>query len=81
MTGPDHAFLVPSALATHLRDVTDPENGGAFTLTRLRVGPFDADGRLVALRAAPDNRAFDEIQVGPDAGELRLIAEFLEVVG
>lgn len=64
-----------------LRDITDPDSGGAFTIKRLRVGPFDAEGRLVGVQGVPDNHAFDTIHVGPDTGELRVIAQFLEVVG
>lgn len=64
-----------------LRDATDPETSGGYTLKRWRVTATDATGGASQIELRPDNPAFKPISLRREDGEIRVIAEFLEVVG
>jgi len=64
-----------------LRDSADPETGGAYTLKRWRVTATTADGGAGEIELRPDNPTFKPIRMSPDDGDVRVIAEFLEIVG
>lgn len=80
------AAPVPSALdgrrvVVELRDAADPETGGRYTLKRLKVAKWGADGAVEAVSLRPDNPDFGAIPLTAESGNLRIVAEFLEVVG
>jgi hypothetical protein len=64
-----------------LRTVTDPDTGGAYTLKRWRVAARATDGSVEAIDLLRDNRSFQPLHLTPSDGDLRVVAEFLEVVG
>jgi hypothetical protein len=43
-----------------------------------RTGP---DGGAAEIELRPDNPAFESLRMKPETGDIRAIAEFLEVVG
>jgi hypothetical protein len=83
--GPVHGSRAGlTVLATH-RDLRDPETLEAFTVKRYeseKTEQGEADWHHTLIRLRPLNRQFDPIVLtGAAADELRVIAEFLEVVG
>jgi type III restriction enzyme len=68
-------------VVVQLRDATDPETGGAYTLKRWRVTAAGPDGGATEIELRPDNPGFKPIRMRRDDGDIRVIAEFLEVVG
>lgn len=77
----------PSAMALNdrrvlvqLRDQADPDTGGKYTLKRWRVHTVGADG-VEAIELVPDNSSHRSIVLTPSSGDVRAVAEFLEVIG
>ncbi len=68
-------------VVVQLRDAADPETGGSYTLKRWRVAATGADGGADEIELRPDNPSFKPIRMRREDGEIRVIAEFLEVVG
>ncbi len=68
-------------VVVQLRDATDPETGGSYTLKRWRVTATSPDGGAADIELRPDNPGFNPIRMRREDGEIRVIAEFLEVVG
>jgi SOS-response transcriptional repressor LexA len=68
-------------LLLELRDATDPENGGRYTVKRLRITAVDGEGAVQAVELRPDNPARSPIAVGVDDGALRVVAELVRVLG
>lgn len=68
-------------VVVELRDAADPETGGRYTLKRWRVSATDADGGAVEIELRPDSPGFSPIRMRREDGDIRVIAEFLEVVG
>ena len=67
-------------VVVQLREGSDPETGGAYTLKRLRVVSRDEQGAVNAVSLAPDNRAFATRQLAEGDGDVRIVAELLEVL-
>ena len=67
-------------VVVQLRDATDPETGGSYTLKRWRVATMGPDGGAAEIELRPDNPGFKPIRMRPEHGDIRVIAEFLEVV-
>jgi SOS-response transcriptional repressor LexA len=65
--------------------ISDPETGGEFTLkvyTSEKVADPDGDWEHVRIVLKPLNPAYEPIELAPlDEGDLRMVAEFVEVVG
>jgi hypothetical protein len=83
---PDGVAPAPAALdgrrvVVQLRADTDPETGGSYTLKRWRVARTGPDGGAAEIELRPDNPAFKSLRMKPETGDIRAIAEFLEVVG
>jgi hypothetical protein len=76
MAGPDGRRVV-----VQLRDETDVETGGHFTLKRWRITKTDKAGAPCEIQFRPDNPDFKPLTLVPGDAELRVVAEFLEVVG
>jgi hypothetical protein len=68
-------------VVVQLRSDTDPETGGSYTLKRWRVARTGPDGGAAEIELRPDNPAFESLRMKPETGDIRAIAEFLEVVG
>ncbi|HVE86656.1 MAG TPA: LexA family transcriptional regulator [Myxococcales bacterium] len=63
-----------------LRDATDPESGGRYTVKRFKVAGR-RDGRISRVRLDPANREFKPILLEEDPmRQLTVIAEYLEVL-
>jgi hypothetical protein len=57
------------------------EHGGSYTLKRWHVASVAKDGGAKEIELRSDNPDFKPLRLQPEAGEIRVIAEFLEVVG
>ncbi len=68
-------------VVVQLRDETDPETGGQYTLKRWKVTKFTADSGVQEVELRPDNPAFKTLKYSATGGDIRAVAEFLEVVG
>jgi len=68
-------------VVVELRGDGDPETGGAYTLKRWRVTKTGPDGGATEIELRPDNPSFTSRRTKPADGDIRVIAEFLEVVG
>jgi phage repressor protein C with HTH and peptisase S24 domain len=78
---PSPTALDGRRVVVELRGEEDPELGGAYTLKRWRVTKFAPEGGVVELTLMPDNPDFKPIRLRQEDGEVRAIAEFVEVVG
>ena len=58
----------------------DPDTGGRYTLKRWRVMKYTGDGGIESVELRPDNPDFKTIKLSAKDGEIRPIAEFLELV-
>jgi len=68
-------------VVVQLRGDADPETGGAYTVKRWRVTKTGRDGGAAEIELRPDNPTFPPKKMKPGDGDIRVIAEFLEVVG
>jgi hypothetical protein len=59
----------------------DPETGGTYTIKRWRVARLSREGEVEEVELRPDNPSFAPLRMSPADGEIRVIAEFLEIVG
>ena len=59
---------------------TDPDTGGQYTLKRWRVTKYAADGGVERVELRPDNPDYKSIKLSAKDGEIRPVAEFLEIV-
>ena len=74
----------PRRQASHraaTRGEPTPRLGGQYTLKRWRVAQLAADGSVVQIELRPDNPSFKAMKYSAKDGELRAVAEFIEVVG
>ncbi len=78
---PDAMALDGRRVVVQLRDATDPDTGGSYTLKRWRVTATEPGGGAKEIELSPDNPGFKPIRMRREDGETRVIAEFLEVVG
>lgn len=68
-------------VVVQLRDTVDPEHGGGYTLKRWRVGKVGSDASVAEVELHPDNPSFPAMHLRCEDGEIRVLAEFLEVIG
>jgi hypothetical protein len=68
-------------MVVQLRDETDPETGGQYTLKRWRVSQLDEEGGAEEIELRPDNHSFSPRRFPRGQVDIRVVAEFLEVVG
>jgi type III restriction enzyme len=78
----------PSAIAldgrrvvVELREGAESDLGGRYTLKRWRVTKLGPDGDVGEVELRPDNRAYRSIPMRESDGEIRVVAEMLEVLG
>jgi type III restriction enzyme len=67
-------------VVVQLRDDADPETGGRYTLKRWRVKKLTTAGGAAEIELMPDNPSFKPRSMRPDDGDIRVVAEFLEVL-
>lgn len=78
---PDLRALDGRRLLVQLRTGGEPELGGRYTVKRWTISRRDAEGYADEVELRPDNRAFPSLKVRADDGDLRPLAELIEVVG
>jgi hypothetical protein len=77
---PAPAALDGRRVVVQLRNDTDPETGGSYTLKRWRVAKIGRDGGAAEIELRPDNPMFKPLHMRQEDGLIRVIAEFLEVL-
>jgi hypothetical protein len=80
-TVPVPTALDGKRLIVQLREEADPETGGQYTLKRWKVTKLAADGGVQRVELRPDNPGFQGKSYTAKDGDIRPLAEFLEVVG
>jgi len=80
-TAPSATALDGKRVIVQLRDETDPDTGGKYTLKRWKVSKFDEATGVEQVELRPDNPAYKTMKYTAGDGDLRVVAEFLEVVG
>lgn len=80
-SAPSGAALDGRRVVVQFREETDPETGGRYTLKRWKVTKFTGDGGVQEVELRPDNPDFKPKTFTPKDGDIRIVAEFLEVVG
>jgi hypothetical protein len=78
---PGSVALDGRRVVVQLRDVTDPETGGRYTLKRWRVTKVGAEGGADEVELQPDNPAFEPMRFSGGQVDIRVVAELLEVIG
>jgi hypothetical protein len=78
---PSPTALDGKRVIVQLRDDTDPDTGGRYTLKRWRVAQLAPDGTVAQIELRPDNPTYRAKQYSAKDGDLRAVAEFIEVVG
>ena len=68
-------------VVVQLHHDTDAETGGSYTLKRWHVATVGKDGGAKEIELRSDNPDFKPMHLRREDGEIRVIAEFLEVVG
>jgi type III restriction enzyme len=68
-------------VVVQLREAADPEHGGGYTLKRWHVVKMGTDGGVQEVELRPDNPDFKPMRLRRADGEIRVLAEFLEVIG
>jgi hypothetical protein len=67
-------------VVVELREGAEAELGGRYTLKRWKVAAFAADGGVAEVELRPDNSAYRTLRLSAADGELRVVAELLEVI-
>jgi hypothetical protein len=82
------AGMAPGAIAldgrrvvVELREAAEAEMGGRYTLKRWKVVKLDSNGGAEEIELRPDNRGYRTIRLRAEDGEIRVVAEMVEVVG
>lgn len=82
------AGMAPSAISldgrrvvVELREAAEAELGGRYTLKRWKVVKLDSNGGAEEIELRPDNRGYRTIRLRAEDGEIRVVAEMIEVVG
>ena len=79
-TAPNAVALDHRRVVVELREGAESDLGGRYTLKRWRVAKMEANGGVSEIELAPDNPAYRPIQLRASDGEIRVVAEFLEVL-
>lgn len=80
-SAPSATALDGRRVVVQLRDETDPDTGGQYTLKRWKVTKRTADAGVQEVELRPDNPAYKTKKFSAKDGDIRAVAEFLEVVG
>ena len=76
---PPPTALDGKRVVVQLRE-TDPDTGGQYTLKRWHVTRYGSDGGVEEIELRPDNTEYKPIRLSAKDGEIRPVAEFLELV-
>jgi type III restriction enzyme len=79
-TAPHAVALDGRRVVVELREGAESDLGGRYTLKRWRVAKMETDGGVSQIELAPDNHAYRPIHLSASNGEIRVVAEFLEVL-
>ena len=79
-TAPPPIALDGRRVIVELRDEEDPETGGQYTFKRWHVTKLSPEGHVEEIELRPDNRDYKARKLRPEDGEVRAVAELLEVV-
>lgn len=77
---PSATSLDGRRVVVQLSEATDPDGGGQYTLKRWRVARVGPGGAVEEIDLVADNSSFATRRMRPDDGELRIVAELLEVI-
>lgn len=80
-TAPSAVALNRRRVVVELREGAESDLGGRYTLKRWHVSNIDPDGSVSEIELRPDNRSYQTIRLRPSDGEIRVVAELLEVLG
>ncbi len=78
---PSATVLDGRRVLVQLRDGTDPETGGQYTLKRWKVTKLTVEGQVEEIELQPDNPAHRPLKFTAATGDIRAVAEFMEIVG
>jgi len=79
-TAPSATALDGRRLVVELREGAESDLGGRYTLKRWRVVAMDLEGAVTEIELRPDNRSYKTIHLRQSDGEIRVVAELLEVL-
>ena len=79
--GTSSSALDGRRVVVQLREQADPDTGGQYTLKRWIVSRRADDGSVSQVELKPDNPNFKTRRYSATDGDIRVVAEFLEVVG
>jgi hypothetical protein len=79
-TAPPPTALDGRRVIVELRDEEDPDTGGRYTFKRWYVTKLSPEGHVEEVELRPDNRDFKARKLRAEDGELRAVAELLDVV-
>lgn len=80
-SAPSSSALDGRRVVVQLHEETDPDTGGQYTLKRWIVSKRGTDGATMEVELRPDNPKFKARRYSAKDGDIRVVAEFLEVVG
>ncbi len=80
-TAPGALALEGRRVVVELRQDGDADLGGRYTLKRWKVVKGDGDGGALEIALVPDNPGFPSMRLRTEDGEVRVVAELLEVLG
>jgi hypothetical protein len=79
-SAPSSSALDGRRVVVQLHEEADPDTGGQYTLKRWIVSKRSADGGTIEVELRPDNPKFKARCYSATDGDIRVVAEFLEVV-
>ena len=77
---PNAIALDGRRVVVELRETAEAELGGRYTLKRWKVAAMGSDGGAAEVELRPDNRAYRTLRLRGDDGDIRVVAEMLEVI-
>ena len=80
-TAPTAIALDGRRVVVELREGAESDLGGRYTLKRWHVAKLERNGRVTEVELRPDNLPYQSIRLRPADGEIRVVAELLEVLG
>jgi type III restriction enzyme len=77
---PSATSLDGKRVVAELREGAEADLGGRYTLKRWKVASFAPDGGVAEVELRPDNRAYRPMRLSASDGDLRVVAELLDVL-
>jgi hypothetical protein len=79
-SAPSVVALDGRRVVVHLRDDEDRDTGGRYTLKRWRVAKRGPDGSATIIELRPDNPDYKVRKLSDGSGELRVVAELIDIL-